>query len=229
MKLLMISVTRVVGGYGWIVLAAGACWGGSAPAPATPAPPAHVSPAPPPVDSVARDNAQPPHDVRGPVQPMKIEKMEVVAPIEDGDVNGVEGGDFGGDLNGVIAAPPPPPPPPPRAAPLNVAPTSLEANRIAGEKDIVPDDVTKTEISRSGKDRLVGSFKLCINAKGNVAAVNQLKSTGIPTYDQKIKNTIRGEWRYWPFVVNGKATPVCTAVTFVFTVPRAPQAPGSQR
>jgi protein TonB len=155
------------------------------------------------------------------VQPVKIEKQEVAAPIETGDVNGVEGGvddgAVGGDLNGVVAAPPPPPPPPPPAPPQNVAPTALDANRIAGEKNIVPDDGTKTEISRSGKEKLVGSFKLCITAEGNINTVSQLKSTGFPAYDQKIQNTIRGEWRYRPFVVNGKAAAVCTAVTFIYS------------
>jgi protein TonB len=155
------------------------------------------------------------------VQPVKIEKQEVAAPVETGDVNGVEGGveggAVGGDLNGVVAAPPPPPPPPPPAPPQNVAPTALDANRIAGEKNIVPDDVTKTEISRSGKDKLVGSFKLCITAEGNINTVAQLKSTGFPAYDQKIQNTIRGEWRYRPFVVNGKPAAVCTAVTFIYS------------
>ena len=155
------------------------------------------------------------------VQPVKIEKQEVQAPVETGDVNGVEGGveggAVGGDLNGVVAAPPPPPPPPPPAPPQNVAPTALDANRIAGEKNIVPDDVTKTEIQRSGKDKLVGSFKLCITAEGNINTVNQLKSTGFAAYDSKIVNTIRGEWRYRPFVVNGKPAAVCTAVTFIYS------------
>jgi periplasmic protein TonB len=159
--------------------------------------------------------------VRDIVQPVKMEKQEPVAPVEVGDPNGVEGGVeggvVGGDLNGVVAAPPPPPPPPPPAPPPNVAPNALDANRISGEKNIVPDDVTKTEISRSGKDKLIGSFKLCITVDGNVASVSQLKSTGFGAYDSKITNTIRGEWRYRPFTVNGKPTPVCTAVTFIYS------------
>jgi hypothetical protein len=116
-----------------------------------------------------------------------------------------------------VAAPPPPPPPPPPAPPANVAPTALDAHRISGEKNIVPDDVTKTEIQRSGKEKLIGSYKLCITAEGQVSAVNQLKTTGFPSYDNKIVSTIRGEWRYRPFMVNGKATPVCTAVTFIYS------------
>jgi outer membrane biosynthesis protein TonB len=151
---------------------------------------------------------------------VKIEKQEVVdAPVDSGDPNGIEGGAVGGDLNGVVSAPPPPP----GAPPQNVPPQALEANRIAGVKMIVPDDVTKTEISRSGKNKLIGSFKVCITAEGNIASVSQLKSTGFPAYDSRITSTIRGDWRYRPFTMNGKPAPVCTAVTFIFSLP--PPAP----
>ena len=46
-----------------------------------------------------------------------------------------------------------------------------------------------------------------------------LKSTGFPAYDSKIQSKIRGEWRYEPYNVNGKAVPVCTAVTFIYSRP----------
>jgi hypothetical protein len=159
--------------------------------------------------------------VRDIVQPVKIEKQEAPAPVETGDPNGVEGGvdngAVGGDLAGAVAAPPPPPPPPPPAPPAVVPSTTLDANRISGEKSIIPDDVTKTEISRSGKDRLIGTFKVCLSLDGNISDVRQMKSTTFPSYDQKIVSTIRGEWRYRPFMVNGKAAPVCTMVTFIYS------------
>ena len=44
-----------------------------------------------------------------------------------------------------------------------------------------------------------------------------LKSTGFPAYDNKILSKMRGEWRYKPYMVNGKAVPVCTAVTFIYS------------
>jgi protein TonB len=188
-----------------------------------------IAPPPPPPPPPPKGGAKPkdvtitPKKVRVKdiVQPVKFEKQEVAAPVEVGDPNGVEGGVeggvVGGDLAGAVAAPPPPPPPPPPAPPQNVAPQALDANRVSGEKNIVPDDVTKTEISRSGKDRLIGSYKVCISTEGNIAQVNQLKSTGFTSYDQKIVSTIRGEWRYRPFMVNGKAAPVCTAVTFIYS------------
>ena len=64
---------------------------------------------------------------------------------------------------------------------------------------------------------MTGTFKLCLSADGNVAAVNQIKSTGFGQYDAKILSTIRTQWKYRPYVVNGKAVPVCTAVTFIYS------------
>lgn len=92
----------------------------------------------------------------------------------------------------------------------------LEGSRIAGNKNIVPDDVTKTEIQRSGKEKIVGSYKLCVTAAGAVSSINQLKSTSFPAYDQKIQREMRS-WKYRPYMVNGRAVPVCTAVTFIYS------------
>jgi outer membrane biosynthesis protein TonB len=92
----------------------------------------------------------------------------------------------------------------------------LEGSRIAGEKMIYPSDVTKTEINRSGKERILGSFKLCLTVGGEISSVNQLKSTGFPAYDARILQEMHN-WRYKPYMVNGKAVPVCTAVTFVYS------------
>ena len=191
-----------------------------------------VAPPPPPPPPPPKGGAKP-HDikitpkkktVKDIVQPVKIEKQEVKEVEDKGDPNGEEGGVeggvvggvVGGDLNGVMGAPPPPPPPPP-APPQNVPPTMLEGSRIAGEKMITPDDVTKTEINRSGKTRIIGSFKLCLTVGGAIQTVTMLKSTGFPAYDNKILSTIRGSWRYRPYNVNGKPVPVCTAVTFVYS------------
>ncbi len=127
-----------------------------------------------------------------------------------------------------ITPPPPPPPPPPDddldpwavppQPPQNVPPTLLESNRVAGNKMIVPEDSTALEIKRSGKDRVVGSFKLCLTDDGTVLSVTQLKSTGFADYDTKIKAEMQ-TWRYLPYLVNGKAVPVCTAITFIYSAP----------
>jgi TPR repeat protein len=100
--------------------------------------------------------------------------------------------------------------------PRNVAPWTLESLRIAGDKLIVPDDQTKAAISLSGKNRLVGSFKLCITTEGQVASVVRLKSTGVPSYDEKIERELH-TWRYSPFWIDGRPVKACTAVTFIYS------------
>jgi hypothetical protein len=100
--------------------------------------------------------------------------------------------------------------------PANVSPVSLDALRIAGSKNIVPDARTRTAISRAGFSRLVGTFKVCVTQRGRIASVTQLKSTGAYSYDRRIERGIR-EWRYRPMEVNGEPVPVCTAVTFIYS------------
>jgi len=103
--------------------------------------------------------------------------------------------------------PPPPPPPLP-------APAAIEALHIAENKLIVPDDVTKADIMMSGKSRLIGSFKLCISTSGHVSNVTLLKSTESPSYDEELRKELL-QWRYRPFIVDGRPAPVCTAVRFI--------------
>ena len=62
-----------------------------------------------------------------------------------------------------------------------------------------------------------GAFKLCLSAAGQISSVTMIKSTGFPAYDNKILQTMRGEWKYKPFAINGKAVPVCTSVTFIYS------------
>jgi serine/threonine protein kinase len=112
------------------------------------------------------------------------------------------------------------PPPTPAAAPIAaqvVTPAALDANRIAGEKRIIPDEVTMDAISRSGQETLVSSYKVCVTADGGINSVTQLRSSGFVAYDDKIQSTIRKDWRYRPYLVNGKATPVCTAFRFIYS------------
>jgi periplasmic protein TonB len=187
-----------------------------------------LAPPPPPVAAAPAGAKKPQNQeikqkkikVKDIVQPVKIEKIEQAAVEEaptdpdalegDGNGEGVANGAAEGPV--LAAAPPPPPPPPP---PQVVAPTTLEQMRIAGERLIVPDDVTKTEISRAGKNKLVTTYKICINVSGDVSQVNMLKSSGFPQYDSKISREMKN-WKYRPFTVDGQAKPVCTSVTFIY-------------
>jgi hypothetical protein len=118
---------------------------------------------------------------------------------------------------GASAPRPPPPPPAPPAPPANIAPTAFEQLRIAGDKQITPDDETKTEIGRDAKAKVVASFKLCLDTTGAISDIKTLKASGYPAYDDKLTRTIRDTWKYLPYLVNGTPTPVCTAVTFIYS------------
>lgn len=146
------------------------------------------------------------------------------APREPDEDDGVEGGVAGGVLGGVPGGvagwpPPPPPPPPPRSTPhgAQIAPlAAVEGQRIAGRKDLAPDDKVKLAMRNAGKDRLVVPIKMCLDATGTPTTASLLKSSGYPSYDALLTSTITKTWRYRPFMINGHATPVCTAVTFIY-------------
>ena len=106
----------------------------------------------------------------------------------------------------------PTPPPPPQV----IAPSQLESLRLQGNKVITPDAATTKQMQRDGKAKVVASFKLCVSENGLVTNVSQLKSSGYPSYDQKIDREMR-LWAYRPYVVSGKQTAVCTAVTFIYS------------
>lgn len=118
---------------------------------------------------------------------------------------------------GMLDAPPPPPPrrmaPPP--PPKQVPPKAVEQQRISGDTHVEPDRVTKEKMVLAGESKLVFIAKMCLNSHGNVASTNVLRSSGYPMYDQKILSTVR-QWRYQPFLIDGKAVAVCSAVTFVY-------------
>lgn len=129
--------------------------------------------------------------------------------VAGGVVGGVLGGVEGGVLGGVGEAPPAP-----KEEPQIVPQVALEAQRIKGEKDIQPPNDVATQISRAGKG-VTGVVKMCLSAGGSVNKLQVLRSTGYPGYDNRIKSKMR-EWKYRPFMVNGKAVPVCTSVTFIY-------------
>ncbi|MCX5741689.1 MAG: hypothetical protein NT062_04215 [Proteobacteria bacterium] len=105
--------------------------------------------------------------------------------------------------------------PPP--AQVVIPPTTLKALRVAGETNLVPPDVVKTQMMRDDHTRVSAGFKVCIDEAGAIASVGQISPTGYPGYDATLAAGIRG-WRYRPYLVNGKATPACAVVTFVYSI-----------
>lgn len=88
--------------------------------------------------------------------------------------------------------------------------------RTRGSNMIAPNDRDKARIAKAGSPRLNGSFYLCIDATGAVASVARIKSTGLATYDTKIQREME-QWAFEPLTVDGTATPLCTALTFIYT------------
>ena len=101
------------------------------------------------------------------------------------------------------------------AAPQTVPPTVLETSRLKGTKQIDPDAVTKTEITKAGHTNVIASLKMCLDDKGKVSQVRQLKSSGFPAYDAKLTREML-KWTYKPFLVRGAPAAVCTAYTFIY-------------
>jgi len=96
-----------------------------------------------------------------------------------------------------------------------VPPSVLEAYRIEGAIGIGPDDVDKSRMVDRGLHRVIATTKLCLSVTGEVSSVETVRSSGLPTYDRKIRKRI-SEWRYKPFEINGSPAPVCTIVTIIY-------------
>jgi outer membrane biosynthesis protein TonB len=102
-----------------------------------------------------------------------------------------------------------------------VAPNALSATRVAGDLAIQPDEATTIEITKAAAGKITGIFKYCIDVTGAVDSVTVLKSIGFPAYDQILMSTMRGTWRFHPFMVRGQPALVCSTTTFVYE-PAAP-------
>lgn len=100
---------------------------------------------------------------------------------------------------------------------LFVPPTVLQGLRISGETQVHAPDTVKTMMLRDGRDRSVGTLKLCIATDGGISSVAVAASTKYPAYDARLVAAARA-WRYKPYTVNGAPMPVCGMVTFVYTI-----------
>jgi TonB family protein len=110
------------------------------------------------------------------------------------------------------SSPPPSSPPPPAAAKI-VSPSALEKLRIAGVREIPPDLETKAQISADRSGKVAATLKFCIATDGAVWVASLMKSSGYKAYDEKLAKEMK-TWKFNPFLINGKPTPACTAVTF---------------
>lgn len=187
--------------------------------------------APPPLASSKRERVEKKIPVPEPRQP---DETAPTAPDDtgstgepDGHVLGKPGGE-GTDLNSTntvlgcqgidcIETMPPPPPPEPRQDPPIVTETALKGYLISGKTQIRPPETVKHAMLRSGKDRVDGVVRLCIDERGAITQSKLLSSTGHPDYDRRLVAGVRS-WRYQPYTRDGKPIAVCTAIRFVYVL-----------
>lgn len=93
--------------------------------------------------------------------------------------------------------------------------TTLDAKRTSAKAQIPPPLAVVDQMSRRGPKRIEAEFRLCLSPQGRVSDINLTISSGFPVYDRKLFEGMQ-RWRYRPYLEDGKPTPVCTAVTFVY-------------
>jgi len=142
-------------------------------------------------------------------------------PGDNPDGDPLDTGSCTGPACGPPSAPPAEKPPVVEVPPIIiekppiVPPSTLR--RLSGETAIAPSDVIKTQMLREGHRRVVGSFKICLSEAGRVTSIGAVGSTKYPEYDQRLMTAMRG-WVYAPYLIQGRPAPVCSAVSFVYTM-----------
>jgi len=119
------------------------------------------------------------------------------------------------------------------ASSLIVPPSVIKGMRISGETQILPSDVDKIAIQRSGKTKIIAGFKVCVGPKGNVESLSLSQSSGFPAWDAAITTALR-QWRYRPYqltpaqqkprdprcpplpAAQSRAVTVCGVVSFIY-------------
>ena len=93
---------------------------------------------------------------------------------------------------------------------------AVEARRITGTNAILPPLSVRLEMQRQEHPPIGAHVKLCLSSSGLVENLRFSGASGFPSYDLELLETIR-TWRYRPFMIDGKASPVCTRLTFTYS------------
>jgi TonB family protein len=97
----------------------------------------------------------------------------------------------------------------------HVSQAVVEARRISGTGMIFPSTAVRLQMQRRGVRRIGAVVNFCLSPSGLVQSLHFKGASGFPVYDLALLETMR-TWRYSPYMVDGKASPVCTEVTFVY-------------
>ncbi len=120
---------------------------------------------------------------------------------------------------GATPVTPPPIAPAPVAAPApprGVSPSDLR-NLLTSKTTIEVPSIVQTQMKRDDKKTASATIKVCLGTAGEVTTTAVLKSSGYPAYDEQAVAAIRG-WRYKPFMADGHAVAICSAVISSFAL-----------
>jgi hypothetical protein len=115
----------------------------------------------------------------------------------------------------VTAQPPPAAPAPGAAKPKFVSPAELEGYRVAGDKHPSLPAGARMIAIRDHVNNIVFGVALCVSVTGEPTSVQLLKASEFNDANDKIVADVQA-WRFHPYLVAGKPTPVCTRVVFVY-------------
>ncbi len=195
---------------------------------ATPPPPPPPAAAPPPPPSTKKIVAVVKHHTQEIVQPPKDPPKEQPKEQQaadpgftdpNGDPNADPNAtDPNGDPSGDQASDQPPPKEEPKVeAPQQIAQQMVSGQMIAGNEQIHMSPSVNSQASGQGLDKVKMKAKICFNAAGEPTSVQVTKSSGFPDLDNDVQEKMR-EWRYRPYMVNGKAVPFCFPVNFKWEI-----------
>jgi outer membrane biosynthesis protein TonB len=102
----------------------------------------------------------------------------------------------------------------PKQTPV-LPPNVAKGLRLSGNEQIYPPEMTRVEMLHQGKDVVQATVQVCVGARGSVDSVRLLKATGFRDYDAVLTREIR-EWKYRPYFVDGKASPMCTVAVIIY-------------
>ena len=92
---------------------------------------------------------------------------------------------------------------------------------IAGEREPHLSDDAKRQFLKRGQPRPVLMVKLCLDAEGSPSEINLVKGSGVAAADASVLAAVGG-WRFEPYVKDGEAVGLCTAIMFRYNISGPP-------
>jgi hypothetical protein len=99
--------------------------------------------------------------------------------------------------------------------PVDIHPSQLKAQQISGDTNIPASAATRTCMHRYHLDGLQGTVALCVDERGLVSASTMNRPSDCDEYNQQLLHAVR-DWHYRPYLVDGRATAVCSTVEFMY-------------